>query len=986
MASTWATIVSNGVGSSTASLLSQTSLIATSPYTKTTDPYTGKTEYVYNAPAPITLDSSSLLAALTVNAPTVTSTAAASATNTTPTAPWSSKSTLPNQSSLTQSALSGAPFFQPSASLLDAPAGVHQQDYEGLFALYQGLNAMSGLATAASADGVTSAQLATYQAAFAKGQTQLTAYLASNAFKSIDVSQGAVNAKAQTTTGAPQETDTYTAGTFDVGSTNTPIDALSGAVAFSMQVKSLNGATKTVNFNLANMGSTARTLGNVVSYLNSQLSAAGVATRFATQINTGTAQTVMVNGVSQTVSAATNTYSLVIKGSVTENLTLSAADSSPALYMTSTSGAPGKTTTSLTTPAGGGAPTLTTTTGPSDVTNTLSKLNLGSNAVATSAGDGQVFNDTVANKPTAVRATATGPDGSVYVLGDINSTTADGQTLKGGGDVALMKYDSAGNLLFTRTLGAANDANGYALAVSADGSQVAVAGTTTGPLDSTDTSQKAGTSSGFLSVYSSAGEEQWTQTRASSASDTPTAVTFGSNGQVFVAGTATGTLIGGGGAIGGQDSYVEGFSGRQVTAANGTTSWVSSIGFTQEFGTTGTDKPAGVAVSGSNLYVAGVENGHAVVRQYALQASGAPTLTTTKDLGNLQGGEVAGIAVNADGSVVVAGATHNGALGGGTVTTAYSSGKEGFVATLSSTLSPVSTNYIAAPSDFTATAMTTANGQVYLAGKLVQAAKSGQTTGSAAYVAQVSAGTGHVSWSRTLQGVDGIDAPTGIAVAQNGASSSLDALGLPSGAISWGKSTTLIANTSVRAGDQFKIQVGTGAAQTITIQQGDTYASLAAEINRIGGYQVNASTTTVNGKSVLQIAPLNQRTPITILNGPTGKDALGALGLRAGLLTTDAATGNVTSSGAAESTGSDARSVLGLVLPVGLDISTAAGAKAASSALQLSIAKIQNLYQDLVKPPSSTANGNQTALSSTLSTYYSNQLANYQLALQRLGG
>jgi hypothetical protein len=971
--------VSNGVGSSTAALLSQTSLFASSPYTQYKDPYTGKVSYIYNAPAPLSIGSSSLLAALTANSPTAA--AAATAKPASPTAPWSSTSTAPKQSALTQAALGGAAFFQPSTALLDAPAGVHQQDYEGLFALYLGLNAMAGLATAASATGVTSAQMATYQAAFAKGQTQLTTYLASNAFSAIDVSQGAVTAKAQTSTGATQETDTYTTKPLATGSTSTPVDAFSGPVAFNMQVKSLNGTTKTVAFNLDDMGTTARTIGNVVTYLNGQLSAAGVSTRFGDVMTAGTPQTVKVNGVSQTVSTSANTYSLVIKGSVTETLTLSAADTNPAVFLGSTSGAPGKATTSLTTPAGGGAAKVTTTTSPSDVTNTLSKLDTS----ATGSADGQVFNNTIANKPTAVRATATGPDGSVYVLADINSTTADGQTLKGTSDVALMKYDSAGNLQYTRTLGAANAANGYALSVSADGSQVAVAGTTTGSLDSTDSSQATGTTSGFVSVYSSAGDEQWTQTRVSSANDTPTAVTFGSNGQVFVAGTTTGTMIGGGGQVGGQDSYIEGFTGQQVKAANGTTSWVSSIAFTQQFGTTGTDKPSGVAVSGNSLYVAGTENGRAIVRQYALQSSGAPTLSATQDLGDLQGGEVAGIAVNTDGSVVVAGATHNGALSGGTVGQAYASGKEAFVATLGANLTPSSLNYAAAPADFSASAMTLSGGQVYLAGKIVQAPASGQTTGSAAYVAQIDPTSGAVGWSKTLQGVDGIDAPTGIAVAQGGASASLDALGLPAGAIAWGKSTSVIANTSLRAGDQFKIKVGAGAPQTITIQSGDTYASLASEINRIGGYQVNASTTTVKGKSVLQIAPLNQRTPITILNGPAGQDALGALGLRAGLITLDDAIGSVTSSGATTNTGSSARSVLGLVLPTNLSISTTAGATAAASALQLSIAKIQNLYQDLSKPKTTTT-GNQTPLSSTLSNYYSAQLSNYQLALSRLGG
>ena len=53
-----------------------------------------------------------------------------------------------------------------------------------------------------------------------------------------------------------------------------------------------------------------------------------------------------------------------------------------------------------------------------------------------------------------VRASKTGADGSLYVLADIKGALG-GQTIQGSQDVALQKYDSAGNLIYTRTLGAA---------------------------------------------------------------------------------------------------------------------------------------------------------------------------------------------------------------------------------------------------------------------------------------------------------------------------------------------------------------------------------------------------------------------------------------------------------------------------------------------------------------------------------------------------
>ena len=970
-------------GSSTASLLSQTSLIASSPYTKVTNPYTRKISYVYNAPAPVSIDSSTLISALSEGITGSSSSGSAASTGTTAVAPWSSASTAPQQSALVKSVTSGAAFFNPASAQLAAPAGAHQQDYQALFALYQGLNAMEGLATAASSTTANSAQQAAYQSTFATGLSQLQSYIAGDAFKTIDVAYGATTASQQSTEGATVETDNYTTQPLAIGSNNTPVPAFSGSVAFNMQVASLNGTNKTVAFNLADMGSTPRTLANVVSYLNGQLKAAGVTTRFADVMNPGTTQTAQVNGQTQTIATNPNTYSLQIVGSSTEQITLSAADSTPAVYLTGSQGAPGQTTTTVT-PSSTGASTISTTTGPSDVTQILAKYNGGSDAVATSPSDGVVSNTTIANTPTSVQATATGPDGSVYMLANIDSKTADGQPINGTSDVALMKYDSAGNLQYTRTLGAANAASGYAIAVSADGSQVAITGTTTGQLDATDPSQAAAATTGFVSVYSTdTGDEQWTQTQSQpeGTTQTPTAVTFGANGQVIVAGTATGQLLGGGSPSGNQSSYIQGYSGQQITAADGSTSWVSSSTFTTQFGAGGMNTPAGVAVSGNTLYEAGVENGSAVVRAYTL-GSGAPTLTATENLGSLKGGQVAGISIAADGSVVVAGATHNGALAG-TVGQAYTSGEEGFVATLSASLTPNTVNYVPTSSDLTATSMTLSNGEVYLAGSLAQAPTAGQTTGSAGYVAEVDPTSGQVLWSRTQQGVDGIDTPTSVAVATTGASTSLDALGLPTGAIDFSKSSNVIAATSVRAGDTFQVQVGASPAVTITVQEGDTFQSLAQEINFATGFQASATTATVSGKTVLKIAPASSNDTVKLIAGPTGEDALAPLGLRAGVLTDDA--NNTTASGAAEKSNTSGRSVLGLVLPDTMNISTTAGAAAASTALQLAIAKVENLYQD-ISTPASSSTSTQKPLSSTLQTYYSNQLANYQLALQRLGG
>ncbi len=143
--------------------------------------------------------------------------------------------------------------------------------------------------------------------------------------------------------------------------------------------------------------------------------------------------------------------------------------------------------------------------------------------------DGRTFADTLGPEVKTVHATQVGSDGSVYMLADITGTTGGsttagvttgGQTIKGTQDVALLKYDSAGKLLYTRTLGAADSATGLGLAVSTDG-KVAVTGSLTGvltgdtegALNSGATGSFADNTDSFVTLYDANGDETWTARR-----------------------------------------------------------------------------------------------------------------------------------------------------------------------------------------------------------------------------------------------------------------------------------------------------------------------------------------------------------------------------------------------------------------------------------------------------------------------------------------
>jgi hypothetical protein len=927
----------------------------------------------------ISIDPSLLSSALNIKsgASTLVTDSSSSGTATAPLPPWRLTQTASASaiSDLVRGVLIGGKFINTNTAQLTSPVSdkTSAANYKSLFGLYQGLTALSSLADLAAGKNVSAYDQARYQKAFQSGMTELQAFLGKQPFQGFDLVQGKVATSLKTTIGAKTETDSYTTGTVYAGTINGEVPAFQGDVRFSAQVVK-GGTTSHVDFDLSEMGSTPRTMGNVVNYLNGKLQAAGVSTKFAVTRTPGVPQTVQVGTKTVTLSTPPDTFGLQIKGNSVEQLTLTPAVSTPAIYVAQNAG---------------------TTAGLSpDAQQQLLKFDGGSSATASAPGDGLAFQRALDANLSAVTATATASDGSIYVLGTAKGTIA-GQVLQGTSDTVLMKYDSAGNLAFTRTLGAEGAAQGLSLAVSADGSQVAVAGSVQGKLDSTDGKVDAKTTDTMVTVFDSAGQELWSQRAgAASANDQPASVAFGPDGAVYVAGQTQGAIFGAGGSQGSTDQFIQVFSATKTPLYDGTGAYAYTpkVAASTQFGTSSVDRNAGMAVSGTNLYVAGVENGHAVVRLYDI-SSGKPVLSSTRDLGDLQGGDVAGIAVQADGSVVVAGSTHNGALAAGTVTQPYAgTHKAAFVASLKGDLQPASGDTLAyvggTTSDQAASAVTVADGKVYLAGTVATGAKTvGKDVVQTAdgFVAEIDPATGQTPWSRQYAGRGGVVAPTGIAVSAQGASV-LDKLGLPSGKVDFSASDQVVANTSARAGDGFYVRSGqTGAAKLITIAANDTYKTLATKISRALGFQVKVETLTVQGVTQLQVKPLNDRTQIELQAGPVGRDALAALGISEGLVTTDAVTAKATAPGSQKTGALPATNKLkayyALAMSSGLNLGSANDVKQAQAALQLALSTVRTIYGDMTTAPATDTSGAKAA-----PKYLTDRIAQYQAALSRLTG
>jgi hypothetical protein len=937
----------------------------------------------------VTFDTSLLLSAMQLKyggtslVSTGSTGASATPTKTSPTAPWDAKSTAAKASDLVRTALAGRKLINENAAQLDV-AGA-SKDYQKLFALYQGLNTLYGLASRANDDKISTTERNQLAKVFASGLAEVSGYAEGMKLDNLRLTRGAAIdmlptqltsttpfGKADTDVGVPIDNSTYTTKPIFTGKSTDPVPAFAGTAHFQIQVKKTN-STELVDIDLSQMGSTPRTMGNVVNFINDKLKAVGSVTRFSTVRIPGQEQTTKVGTATVKLGTAPDQWALKVSGDIAEKITFKPVEQAGAVYLTQTAGIADNATTKDVNEESREQQFL-------KFQNDLTVGGAPNDPVAQTGErfyvNGRVFARTLDADVKAVHQTVTGADGSVYMLADVGGTV-EGQTIKGTQDVALLKYDSAGNLIFARTLGAETSATGLGLAVSADG-KIAVAGSTTGVFQNGDGGVDPTLSDSFVTLYAANGDEMWTQKRAARADDEATSVAFGAGGEVLVAGRAKSNMPGAA-SVGGWDGYVESFTGTKQPLGG----YKVATNFVQQFGTSGTDGVSSMAVNGTTLATVGIENGRAVVRKFDISNPAAPVLTAKRDLGDLQGGSIAGIAFNGN-DLVVAGGTKNGALTAGSVGTAYSGGTDAFVATLQDGFTTGSgadvLNYYGGSGADGATAMTVSGGKVWLAGSATAElpgagmAKLGKTDG---YMVRLDPTTGAVEWGRRFTAKDGSAAPTSIAVDATGASA-LDRFGLPKGQMEYAQSQLLTSATSLREGDQFQIRTDEGGrAGTVTIAADDTLQTLAAKIKRAAGFKVQVQIVKDGDYQRLQIKPLNARSTVEVLAGKADRNALTALGLPEGVIRVKPTLGKDEI---------DKDKAYGLALSKEMVLGDKASIKAVLAQLDTSLSNVRTAYRDLAaqfapKDPLASA---QT--SGEVPAYLKAQAANYQAALDRLLG
>lgn len=870
-----------------------------------------------------------------------------------PTAPWTlGAKEKPTQSDLLRAALSGRRFVNEDNAVLDVK-GASSGDYRKIFALYQGLTMLEALTTRAGERGLSAMEAEQLSRRFSSGMAEITGFLASAQFDGVRIVQGVSASKSQSTAAVARDNSKYLTGPIHDGALTDEVAAFQGDVRFGVKVRTATGV-QTIDIDLAEMGSTPRTMDAVLAHINGKLEAMEVQTRIQRQMIEAEPRQVKAGDKTITLPAGPTRWGLTVNGNATETISFVPAETRNSVQVVQAVGTKG------------GYEVL--------------KFDPDGNPVA---GPGESFwvegRSGVSNLPQGVetvRAGAAGADGSMWIVADVSAGSST-QPIKGQADVVLMKLDSAGNVVVSRALGAASTASGYAIAVGPDG-RVAVAGSVVGALIPGEAGASAQMADSFVTVFDAEGREQWTQRRGAKAEDEATAVSFGADGRIYVAGRARsampGTL-----AVGGWDGYVQAFS---ESRAHSLAPIMATATGAAQFGTAGDDNIQAMTVDGDNLYTAGIENGAFVLRHFRIGPAGAPELLSVRDLGASQGGEIAGLAV-ADGRLIISGSTRNAALSAGQVANAHAGGVDAFVAVLSSDLVVSGDDrltYYGGEGDDTAADVKVLDGKVWLTGVSDRPIGAKQDDPTRGYLARLDVQTGQVEWAQIWTAAEGQAKPSALTVSSGGASV-LDRLGLPQGEIGQSDSKALVDATALRVGDRFYVQSpATGRQTAVTIEARDTLQSLARKIELASGRQLKVTLqtdrdyvtgmdgdtrVTSGGVQRLSITNADGRAGAVLIPGEAGRDALAGLGLTPGFI---------------GKTADDKKKTFGVNLSPLLNLSTPEAVAKAKDQVQLAIKAMRDAYRAL------SPEASKPAVTGKAPAYLQAQLANYQAALARLTG
>lgn len=845
--------------------------------------------------------------------------------------PWDPASRPPGLEETLRNGLARGVFFENDLGRFsDSSAPLDQQK---LFALYSGVNRLAALATEASDRTVTDSTRSFLNKNLTNGLTQLSDFLSATEFEDLGFVQGKGLTKAQSESTISRGLSEFTTGVIHDGEFDAPVDGFLGDVRISITAKKFSGDI-TVNIDLADLGATPRTLDNVAEHINAELTAAGI----ITQVKREKIGEPDENGI-----IAGSRFGFKFSGTSTETLDFSAPDATPSIYTVGNTGL---------------GDTLATQFSRFNTVEGAAPETVFSKRLEAADGVGGT-----ADAQAAVRkslAVATGANGEVFVVSEASAEVS-GLNPRGEQDVFLTKFDSQGNEVFSRALGAAGTASGLALSVGADGA-VVVAGKISGGFGTTI---DVGGDDAFAVKYDADGSEVFAQRFGGLLNEEVSSVAIGDDGTVFLAGRTTSTLEGTRG--GGEDGFI------RALDANGTTL------YTRQFGGAGDERAKAIALDANgDLLVASEEDGVGVLRKFS-SADGTSPAVYEFSVGDLGNGQLNAITFDGDGILLAGTAGEGNALGA--AVNAHSGADDGFVVRIDEDIggqpSRSFTTFLGTAGSDRIRGAQTLNGQLYVAGSTTGSLPGGGTLNGTenAFTAVLDASTGALTGSVQVAGGGGFSSAQAIAIDPLG-NSSLDAFGLPRGEILFSDSRVIADRTTARAGDNFFISIDGGAKRKITIDDNDDLRALALKINTVLVPAGNADVRRTDNGDALVITPQEGRS-FELSAGSEGQDLLRALGLPEGAVKLEEPE---------DEDGTKAIPVHSLGIGSALDLSTLNSATAASEALEEALATIRSAYRTLTQDPALTdlLNGNNAALNGPVPEHLRSQIANYSAGLARL--
>ncbi|MGH6828563.1 MAG: hypothetical protein ACREFW_06610, partial [Rhizomicrobium sp.] len=235
--------------------------------------------------------------------------------------PWNSP--LVQSNAETAKVLSTTKFVNTTNVPLSAGATSNtklEQDNQNLFSLYGAMNSLSYLAQLAQSPTETSGQLVGLNTRFQTGLAQVQSFLSTTNFNNYTLQATTPASSVTSTAAVPLGNSSYETQQLVANSNlNNPVPGLSTSDSFTIAVTK-GGTTTNVAINLSQV-SGPLTLGNIIGYVNSQLSADGFSTRF---------QKTQTGGTGTSDKGAT--YGIQITPGANESISLSAT-ATPALYL-----------------------------------------------------------------------------------------------------------------------------------------------------------------------------------------------------------------------------------------------------------------------------------------------------------------------------------------------------------------------------------------------------------------------------------------------------------------------------------------------------------------------------------------------------------------------------------------------------------------------------------------------------------------------------